>query len=59
MKNIHKNNSLIIDTGFWVALSSPKDRYHHRAKQAFNEFDGFINVVTWPIIVETSHLLHK
>ena len=57
MKNTRPSSSLIIDTGFWLALGNPKDKYHNVARQAVDEFDRFIGVVTWPIIVETSHLL--
>lgn len=59
MKNIRPSSSLIIDTGFWVALGNPKDKYHNVARQAIDKFDRFISVVTWPIIVETSHLLDQ
>ncbi len=59
MKNIRPSNTLIVDSGFWVALGSDKDRHHSQARQAFEKFSEFIFVITWPIIVETSHLLHK
>lgn len=57
MKNIRPSNSLIVDSGFWVALGNQKDKHHSIARRALAEFDQFIFVVTWPIITEASHLL--
>jgi len=59
MKNTLPHNSLIADTGFWLALGNYKDKYHHTAKQLLAKLDDFVFIVTWPIIVETSHLLHS
>lgn len=59
MKSIHPSNSLIVDSGFWVALANKKDKHHLLAKQALSRFSDFVFVVTWPIIVEASHLLQK
>ncbi len=59
MKNIHPNNSLIVDSGFWVALGNQRDKHHQVAKSSLMQFNQLVFVVTWPIIVETSHLLQK
>ncbi len=57
MKNIRPSNSLIVDSGFWVALGNQKDKHHGIARRALSKFDQFIFVVTWPIVTEASHLL--
>lgn len=59
MRNILPNNSLIVDSGFWVALGSPKDRYFQVAKEALLKYKQFVFISTWPVIIETSHLLQK
>ena len=59
MKNIHPNHSIIVDSGFWVALANVNDTHHLTAKQALNQLDQFVAIVTWPVIVETSHLLQN
>jgi len=57
MKNIRPSNSIIVDSGFWVALGNQKDKHHSHAIQALSQFEQFIFVVTWPIVTEASHLL--
>lgn len=59
MKNILPNNSLIVDSGFWIALGSPKDKYFRLAQEALLNYKQFVFISTWPVIIETSYLLHK
>ena len=52
-------NTLIIDTGFLVALFSKKDQFHKQALSLRPEIDNKIWITTWPVITETSHLLNS
>lgn len=47
---------VIADTGFWIALASPKDNYHERANACLHVLNEPL-IVTWPVITETCHLL--
>lgn len=47
---------VIADTGFWIALASPKDNYHDRANTCLHALNEPL-IVTWPVITETGHLL--
>lgn len=49
---------IIVDTGFWLALSNKKDAYHQQAKQAFRKYDEPL-VTTWCVITETCYLMLK
>ncbi|SMF96702.1 hypothetical protein SAMN02949497_4108 [Methylomagnum ishizawai] len=49
---------IIADTGFWVALASPKDQHHASAKRTFAGLDESL-ISTWPVMTETCHLLLK
>jgi predicted nucleic acid-binding protein len=50
-------NSIIADSGFWIALFHQKDPYHQAAVSALDKFADRLLIVTWPVIVEASHLL--
>lgn len=52
-------NSIIIDTGYLVALFSKKDRYHNSALKIRPEIENKIWITTWPVITETCHLLQS
>jgi predicted nucleic acid-binding protein len=52
-------NSLIADSGYWIALFSRSDPFHQLATDALKKFGDYSLVVTWPIIVEVSYLLQK
>lgn len=52
-------NNLIADSGFWIALFHEKDAYHSAAVQALDDFADQLLIVTWPVLVETSHLLFQ
>jgi predicted nucleic acid-binding protein len=47
---------IIADTGFWLALANVHDRHHGRAVRALERLDEGL-VTTWPVVVETCHLL--
>ncbi len=47
---------IIADTGFWVALASPRDRHHQRAVAWMDAIDEPL-ITTWPVVTETCHLL--
>ncbi len=57
MRNIPNNRLVIADSGYWVALGNPKDRYHQRALRLFNTLDA-MPITTWPVITEVCHLLY-
>ncbi len=60
MRSIHNmamSNSIIADSGFWIALFCQHDRYHRVAVEALDTWADHLLVVTWPVVVETSHLL--
>lgn len=62
MKNIPnhlESNSLIVDSGIWLALGDPSDMHHQAALAALKRWDHLVLVVTWPVITESSYLLHK
>jgi predicted nucleic acid-binding protein len=48
---------IIADSGFWIALSSRRDRHHERAVDAMRTWsdEGFIT--TWPVLTEVTHIL--
>lgn len=47
---------VIADTGFFLALASPKDRYHGHAVSRLGDLLEPL-VTTWPVVTETCHLL--
>jgi len=49
---------IIADTGFWVALASPRDNYHTLASLKFTQLQEPL-ISTWPVITEVCHLLLK
>lgn len=49
-------NSLIADTGFWIALINPQDRFHTNAV-SFLSICCQTLVTTWPVITETCYVL--
>lgn len=53
-----KNNSMLADTGYWLALANPRDPWHGAAVAATRDLTDPL-VVTWPVITEASHLLGR
>jgi len=52
-------NSLITDSGFWIALLNRCDPYHRQAVVVLDQYCDDLLLVTWPVLVETGHLLLK
>lgn len=49
-------NTLLVDTGFWVALINQGDRHHTRAVEFLSSCSTPL-ITTWPVLTETCHLL--
>lgn len=47
---------MLADSGYWIALASPRDEWHEAAVAATRQLTGPL-VVTWPVIAEASYLL--
>ena len=47
---------ILADTGFFIAIASPKDRYHSSGIDALETIDEPI-ITTYPVITETCYLL--
>jgi predicted nucleic acid-binding protein len=47
---------ILADTGFFVALANPRDRWHASTRRALAELKEPL-VTTWPVLTETCHLL--
>jgi predicted nucleic acid-binding protein len=47
---------MLADTGFWLALANRRDRHHAACVSALEKLDEPL-VTTWPVMVETCHLL--
>jgi predicted nucleic acid-binding protein len=59
MKSTLPKNSIIADSGFWIALANRKDRHHEAALEALVQHESLVFVVTWPVITEACHLIHS
>ena len=46
---------IIADTGFWVALFSPKDQYHQLAQQCLRQLNEPL-ITTYPVLVDVHNL---
>lgn len=51
------NNSLLIDTGFFLALKDSKDVHYKRALELLDRFDSRDWITTWPVLTEVFHML--
>lgn len=51
------NATLIIDTGFFIALFSSADQFHAKALKLRKSIDKKKWITTWPVITEVCHLL--
>jgi uncharacterized protein len=51
-------NSVIADTGFWVALLNENNRFHQQAVAALDQMNSSL-ICTWPVITETSYFLQS
>lgn len=45
--------SILIDTGFWYGLFSPRDEYHSEALEKYELFEHNTIVIPWPTLYET------
>ena len=50
---------VIADTGYWVALFSARDPYHHRARKASSKFEAEGIVTTQAVIGESCYMLRR
>lgn len=46
---------VIIDSGFFIALHTKRDKYHKKAIQISEQIRNRKWITTWPVIVETCH----
>jgi predicted nucleic acid-binding protein len=51
------HQALIIDSGFFVALLSKSDQFHHDAIALRKKIEHKKWITTWPVLTETTHLL--
>ena len=47
---------VIADTGYWLALANPRDRFHKRAVEVGESLQEDL-ITTWPVLTETCYLL--
>lgn len=52
-----RNNSIIVDTGFFLALNQKNDALHQKAKLLATEYHSYEWITTWPVLTELFHLL--
>lgn len=52
-----KNKTIIVDTGFFLALVYARDSAHEAAKKAATKWKKLIWLTTWPVLTEVCHLL--
>lgn len=58
MPNTLHSNSVIIDTGFWVAVGNERDKYHEHAMQCLMN-NAKVMITTGAVITETCYLLRR
>ena len=51
--NRTSNNTLLVDTGFFIALFNPRDPYHAAAREKQDWLEMLSIVMPWPILYET------
>src|SRR5437867_1415496 len=56
-KRAVKKNSLIIDTGFWIALFSQQDNWHKKTEALKPKLARLRWYTTWPVLTEVAHML--
>lgn len=52
-----RKNSLIIDSGFFLALHQKNDSLHLKAKEIAKEYHTYDWITSWPVITELFHFL--
>lgn len=51
------SNTIIIDTGFFVALGSLTDQYHNKAMDKLDEIDDKKWITTWPVLGKVCYIV--
>lgn len=49
--------SIILDTGFFVALANPDDDFHRQALEAAKKYHYYSWFTTWSVVTELGYLL--
>src|SRR5690242_1383265 len=57
--DLNKNNFIIIDTGFFVALGNKSDQNHKKAIALLKKLPQKKWITTWPVLTEVCYLLLK
>jgi predicted nucleic acid-binding protein len=52
-------NTLIVDTGYWLALANRKDDNHQSATLLFQKLQNAEFITTWCAVTETCYLMQK
>lgn len=52
-------NTIIVDTGFWLALKNSKDNYHQQAVDCLQRYQQQRFISTWPVLTEVCYLLAR
>ncbi len=52
-------NSVIVDTGFFLALAQPRDQFHAKAKEVAQKHSHKEWFTTWPVLAELSYMLPR
>ena len=58
LNTVNPGNSVIADTGFWVAIGARNDQFHDRAIRVARSLT-LDPVTTWPVVTETTYLLQR
>lgn len=53
-----RQNMLVADSGFWIALADKNDKHHQRADEAVQALDEKL-VTSFPAMTEACHILLK
>lgn len=49
---------VLTDTGYWLALANPKDRFHQQAITVSKQLNED-PITTWPVVTETCYLIQR
>jgi len=52
-------NTLIVDTGYWLALANRRDDNHQSATILFQKLQNVEFMTTWCVVTETCYLMQK
>ena len=52
-------NTLIVDTGYWLALANRRDDHHQSATFLFQKLQNAEFITTWCVVTETCYLMQK